>query len=136
VHRKRSQLAVIDAKGEVLANRNVPNGVEPILKVIGDLPPGTPAAFEAAFGTGWLVELLEGHGFDPHLVHPAVQGDRFWAAWTRVEVLLSVWSLDGADLRKTPHRASRGIQSARPDSFFPADADRRDWAGDQTAAGA
>jgi hypothetical protein len=29
-HRKRSQVAVIDAKGEVLANRNVPNGVEPI----------------------------------------------------------------------------------------------------------
>ena len=70
VHRKRSQLAVVDANGGVLANRNVPNGVEPILKVIGDLPPGTPAAFEAAFGTGWLVELLEGYGFDPHLVHP------------------------------------------------------------------
>ncbi len=70
VHRKRSQLAVIDETGEVLANRNVPNGVDPILKVIGGLPPGTPAAFEAAFGTGWLVELLEGHGFGPHLVHP------------------------------------------------------------------
>jgi hypothetical protein len=52
VPRKRSRVAVIDAKGEVLANRNVPNGVEPILKVIGGLPPGTPAAFEAAFGTG------------------------------------------------------------------------------------
>jgi dihydrofolate reductase len=48
VHRKRSQVAVVDAKGEVLANRNVPNGVEPILGVIGGLPPGTPAAFEAA----------------------------------------------------------------------------------------
>jgi len=55
----------------VLANRNVPNGAEPILKVIGGLPPGTPAAFEAAFGTGWLAELLEGYGFDPHLVHPS-----------------------------------------------------------------
>jgi transposase len=71
VHRKRSQLAVIDASGEVLANRNVPNGVEPILKVIGGLPPGTPTAFEAAFGTGWLVELLEDYGFDAHLVHPS-----------------------------------------------------------------
>ena len=46
MHRKRSQVAVIDAKGEVLANRNVPSGAEPILKVIGGLPPGTPAAFE------------------------------------------------------------------------------------------
>src|SRR5881392_1564618 len=70
VHRKRSQVAVVDESGKVLANRNVPNGVEPILGVIGGLPPGTPAAFEAAFGTGWLVELLEDYGFDPHLVHP------------------------------------------------------------------
>jgi transposase len=70
VHRKRSQVAVIDQDGGVLANRNVPNGVEPILGVIGDLPPGTPAAFEAAFGWGWLVQLLEDYGFEPHLVHP------------------------------------------------------------------
>jgi len=71
VHRKRSQVAVIDPGGQVLANRNVPNGAEPILKVIGGLPPGTPAAFEACYGTSWLVELLEDYGFDPHLVHPS-----------------------------------------------------------------
>jgi transposase len=69
VHRKRSQVAVVDQSGKVLTNRNVPNGVEPILKVIGGLPPGTPAAFEAAYGTSWLVQLLEDYGFDPHLVH-------------------------------------------------------------------
>jgi transposase len=54
----------------VQVNRNVPNGVQPILKVIGGLPTGTPVAFEAAYGWGWLVELLEDYGFDPHLVHP------------------------------------------------------------------
>jgi transposase len=27
-------------------------------------------AFEAAYGWGRLVELLEDYGFDPHLVHP------------------------------------------------------------------
>jgi hypothetical protein len=69
VHRKRSQVAVAGQSGKVLTNRNVPNGVEPILKVIGGLPPGTPAAFEAAYGTSWLVQLLEDYGFDPHLVH-------------------------------------------------------------------
>ena len=42
VHRKRSQVAVIDSGGQVLANRNVPNGTETILGVIGGLPPGTP----------------------------------------------------------------------------------------------
>ena len=41
-----------------------------ILGVIGNLPSGTPAAFEAAFGWGWLVQLLEDYGFEPHLVHP------------------------------------------------------------------
>jgi transposase len=71
VHRKRSQVAVVNSSGEVLTNRNVPNGVEPILSLIGGLPAGTPAAFEAAFGTGWLVELLEDYGFTPHLVHPS-----------------------------------------------------------------
>ncbi len=30
VHRKRSQVAVIDSGGEVLANRNVPSGTETI----------------------------------------------------------------------------------------------------------
>jgi transposase len=70
VHRKRSQVAVFNEGGEVLANRNVPNGTQPVLGVIGGLPPGTPVAFEAAFGWGWLVELLEDYGFTPHLVHP------------------------------------------------------------------
>src|SRR6516225_747962 len=70
VHRKRSQVAVINEGGEMLANRNVTNGVAPILSVIGGLPAGTPAAFEAAFGWGWLLELLEDYGFEPHMVHP------------------------------------------------------------------
>jgi transposase len=70
VHRKRSQVAVVTGDGQVRLNRNVVNGTEPILRLIGDLPAGRPVAFEAAFGRGWLVELLEDYGFTPHLVHP------------------------------------------------------------------
>src|ERR671929_84764 len=70
VHRKRSQIAVVDHEGAVQVNRNVPNGVGTVLGVIGDLPIGAPVAFEAAYGWGWLVELLEDYGFEPHLVHP------------------------------------------------------------------
>jgi transposase len=70
VHRKRSQVAVVAEDGQVQVNRNVVNGAEPILKLIGGLPTGTPVAFEAAYGWGWLVELLEDYGFAPHLVHP------------------------------------------------------------------
>jgi transposase len=70
VHRKRSQVAVVTEDGTVELNKNVVNGSEPMLRLIGDLPAGTPVAFEAAFGWGWLVRLLEDYGFEPHLVHP------------------------------------------------------------------
>ncbi len=65
-------------------NKNTVNGTEPLLRLIGDLPAGTPVAFEAAFGWGWLVQLLEEYGFDPPPGAPAaVQGDRLGAAEER-----------------------------------------------------
>src|ERR1700758_2266964 len=70
VHRKRSQVAVVTGAGTVELNKNVVSGSEPMLRLIGDLPAGTPVAFEAAFGWGWLARLLEDYGFEPHLVHP------------------------------------------------------------------
>src|SRR5216683_7173788 len=42
VHRKRSQVAVVTGDGQVQLNRNVMNGQETILKLIGGLPAGTP----------------------------------------------------------------------------------------------
>src|SRR5437762_9831188 len=70
VHRKRSQVAVVAEDGKVQLNKNTVNGTEPLLRLIGDLPAGTPVAFEAAFGWGWLLRLLEDYGFEAHLVHP------------------------------------------------------------------
>ena len=70
VHRKRSQVAVVAEDGKVQRNKNTVNGTEPLLRLIGDLPARTPVAFEAAFGWGWLLRLLEDYGFDPHRVHP------------------------------------------------------------------
>jgi hypothetical protein len=70
VHRKRSQVAVVTGDGKVQLNKNTVNGTEPLLRLIGDLPSGTPVASGAAFGWGWLLRLLEDYGFDPHLVHP------------------------------------------------------------------
>ena len=52
VHRRRSQIAVVDRRGSVLVNRNVTNGVDTVLSVLGGLPAGTPVAFEAAYGQG------------------------------------------------------------------------------------
>jgi transposase len=70
VHRKRSQVAVVTEDGQVQLNKNVVNGSTPMLRLIGDLPAGTPVAFEAAFGWSWLADLLEDYGFDSHMVHP------------------------------------------------------------------
>ncbi len=70
VHRKRSQVAVVAEDGEVQLNRNVVNGSGPMLRLIGGLPAGTPVASGAAFGWGWLAELLADGGFEAHLVHP------------------------------------------------------------------
>jgi transposase len=70
VHRKRSQVAVVTEDGQVQLNKNVVNGSEPFLRLIGDLPAGTPVAFEAGFGWSWLAGLLEDYGFETHLVHP------------------------------------------------------------------
>ena len=50
VQRKRSQVAVVTEDGTVLLNKNVVNGSEPMLRLIGELPSGTPVTFEAAFG--------------------------------------------------------------------------------------
>ena len=70
VHRKRSQVAVVTEDGTVQVNKNVVNGSTPMLRLISDLPAGTPVAFEAAFGWSWLADLLEDYGFEAHLVHP------------------------------------------------------------------
>jgi hypothetical protein len=54
VHRKRSQVAVVTEDGTVELNKNMVNGTEPFLRLIGGLPSGTPVASGAAFGWGWL----------------------------------------------------------------------------------
>jgi transposase len=69
VHRKRSQVAIVDAAGNQQRNRNLPNDPAKLISVLGGLPPGTPVAFEAAYGWGWLVELLE--ELELQLVHPS-----------------------------------------------------------------
>jgi len=53
-------VAVVDGAGEVLANRNVPNGIETVRGVIGTMSIGTSVAFEAAYGWGWLASCSTG----------------------------------------------------------------------------
>jgi transposase IS116/IS110/IS902 family protein len=62
VHRKRSQVAVVTEDGTVQLNKNVVNGTEPMLRLTGGLPSGTPVASGAASGWSWLAGLLEDYG--------------------------------------------------------------------------
>jgi hypothetical protein len=68
VHRKRPQVAVITEDGTVELNKNVVNGSEPMLRLIGDLPPGTlvvswngracsPSGSGPATAVGWYGPL-------------------------------------------------------------------------------
>ncbi len=71
VHRRRSQVAVVDEDGHELFNRNVPNDPEKLADFLSGAAPGTPVVFEATYGWAWLAELLHDMGLDAHLAHPA-----------------------------------------------------------------
>jgi transposase len=71
VHRKRSQVAIVEADGEQRLNRNVVNGSAELVEILGGLPAGTPVAFEAAYGWTWLAELLDDLELEAHLAHPS-----------------------------------------------------------------
>jgi len=83
VHRKRSQVAVINEGGEVLANRNVPNGVKPVLSVNRrerrrKRRRRTRPRLRVAAGPARRLRLRAAHG-----APAAVQGDRLGAAEER-----------------------------------------------------
>ena len=71
VHRRRTQIAVVDEVGRELLNENVPNDPGRIAEVLSGAETGTSVVFEATLGWSWLAELLELLGLEPRLAHPA-----------------------------------------------------------------
>jgi transposase len=69
LHRRRSQIAVIDEHGELTTSRRIVNDRATFLELLGE-PDGTHVALEATYGWEWLAELLEEAGYDLHLAHP------------------------------------------------------------------
>jgi hypothetical protein len=49
VHRKRSQVAIVDDAGVPQRNRNLANDPAKLVPILGALPPGTPVAFLGRF---------------------------------------------------------------------------------------
>src|SRR5437763_11825771 len=69
VHRRRSQIAIIDEHGELTLSRRIVNDPGTFKELLGE-PDGTHVALEATYGWEWLAELLEDAGHDVHLAHP------------------------------------------------------------------
>jgi transposase len=69
VHRNRTQVCVVDGKGREVRNRNVVNDRRVLARELSGLRKGTKVAFEAAYGIGWVAELCQDVGLEPHLAH-------------------------------------------------------------------
>jgi len=69
LHRRRSQIAIIDEHGELTLSRRIVNDPETFKELLGD-PDGTHVALEATYGWEWLADLLEEAGYEVHLAHP------------------------------------------------------------------
>jgi len=71
LHRKVSQVAAIQANGEVLWNRRIRSRPEEFAEIVGDLPASpVGVAFEATYGWGWFADLLADLGLPAHMSHP------------------------------------------------------------------
>src|SRR5215210_2603434 len=71
VHRRRSQIAIVDEHGELTESRRIANDRDRFLELLGDSAGGeTHVALEATYGWEWLAELLEEAGYDLHFAHP------------------------------------------------------------------
>lgn len=71
LHRKRSQLAALDADGAQLFNRSIPSRPDAFLRVFGELAPEPiEVAFEATVGWGWFADLRADAGVAAHMAHP------------------------------------------------------------------
>jgi transposase len=71
LHRKRSQVAVLDQAGELILNRGTATSADDLFRVFGEVG-GEPmeVAFEATFGWGWFADLLADAGIPAHMAHP------------------------------------------------------------------
>jgi transposase len=69
LHRRRSHVAIVDDRGELLLSRQIVNDVEAFGELLGEAD-GTHVAVEATYGWEWLADALKEAGFDVHLAHP------------------------------------------------------------------
>ena len=70
LHRRRSQVAVLDERGGELLSRRIVNDPAVFLELLEGIEGESRIALEATYGWEWLAELLEEAGYELHLAHP------------------------------------------------------------------
>ena len=69
LHRRRSQIAIIDQHGELTLQKRIATGRVTITELLGD-PGSTHVALESDLRLGMARGAVEDAGFDVHLAHP------------------------------------------------------------------
>jgi transposase len=70
LHRKRSQIAVLDRDGTQLLSRRIANDPDTFLALLAGVGGDAKIALEATYGWEWLADLLQEAGYELHLAHP------------------------------------------------------------------
>jgi transposase len=70
LHRKRSQVAVLDEHGSEVLSRRIINDPETFLELLEGIDGESKIALEATYGWEWLADVLEEAGYELHLAHP------------------------------------------------------------------
>ena len=75
LHRRRSQVVIIDESGERLSSVRVENSPAALAGAVGAAGPGAEVVLKATWGWYWAADLLEEMGATVHLAHPlGIQG--------------------------------------------------------------
>ena len=71
VHKKYSQIAVLNAEGQVCQQTKLVHSPEKLKAYLDQFPAGTPVAFETVGNWYWIAEAIEAAGCEPLLTHAA-----------------------------------------------------------------
>lgn len=70
LHKKFSQVAVLNEEGDVLDNRRINNDSPLLAEHFSSFPKATPVTLEATIGYEWMSDLLVGQGLTVKLANP------------------------------------------------------------------
>lgn len=74
LHRRRSQVVILDEAGERLSSRQIVNDPLGLVEAVGEAGVGAEVVLEATWGWYWAADVLTEAGFGVHLAHPLAIG--------------------------------------------------------------